>query len=80
MTIKHVQQNGDIRFRPNRMERRPPFLSNVVRGDAKQETPNGVSFGEVEGSQPLRKPPGSMNGLPQTEPIPAWPIGHRTGE
>jgi len=80
MTIKHVQENGQPRVLVNRDDRHPPFASNLVTGVCRQETPNGVAFGEYGNTERLRTYPGSRSGLPQTEPIPEWTIANRSGE
>lgn len=80
MSIRHVTDfNGKARVRINRDDRSPPWGSNLVQGDVRQETPNGVAIG-ADGCH--FGYPGSRSGMPQAGPICGGEtlIGKRTGE
>lgn len=68
------------RVKVNRSERRPPFLSNIVKGDQEQVTPNGIAWNGD------RQEPSAGSALVGAEPamIPwapdNWPGGNRSGE
>lgn len=69
------------RVKINRSERRPPYLSNVVKGDAEQVAPNGCVYNGD------RQEPSAGNALVGAEPalIPwapdDWgPNSNRSGE
>lgn len=65
-----------MRVKINRSERRPPYLSNIVKGGAEQIQPNGCTY-----DQGASEPDG-VQGATMQPPVPAynWPTGNRTGE
>ena len=69
------------RVKLNRSERRPPFLSNLVKGDQEQVTPNGVAY---NGDRKEPSAAGAIVGA-ESAPIPwasdDWgPNSNRSGE
>jgi hypothetical protein len=67
------------RVKINRSERRPPFFSNLVKGDATQITPNGEAH---NGPWPEEPRVGSIIGAENAiiPPADSWPGSNRSGE
>jgi len=79
MSVKHVGVPKAPRVRINRGDPRPSFFSNIVKGDALQETPNGIARNGDRQEGSAFGIVGAENALIPWAPD-NWPNGNRSGE